>query len=194
MTIREMIDAMLAGKTLIRPSGATAYYDPDDADCAPWVYVGGGKARIGVAWHYPDWSIKPEHRVKGEKCEMCDSTGSLIPPKEAAVGEVKRYREIVQSIQSRVAAVGPYLAIKEVAQEIFALETQLQKSRKQIFGLWRLLDDIDTLDDMCRENDSAFRSKAYRKQRRRFDITSEKEYEKLYKEFADSSQPEATDE
>jgi len=25
----------------------------------------------------------PEHRVKGEKCEMCDGTGSLIPPKEA---------------------------------------------------------------------------------------------------------------
>jgi len=60
MTIREMIDAMLAGKTLIRRDGATAYYDPDDTDFGPWVYVGGGKARMVAAWYYTDWSIKQE--------------------------------------------------------------------------------------------------------------------------------------
>jgi len=60
MTIREMIDAMLAGETLIRPNGATAYYDPDDANCGPWVYVGLAKARMVGAWYYTDWSIKTE--------------------------------------------------------------------------------------------------------------------------------------
>ena len=60
MTIREMIDAMLAGKTLILPNGGTAYYDPDDADCAPWVYVGFKKDRMVDAWYYTDWSIKQE--------------------------------------------------------------------------------------------------------------------------------------
>jgi len=60
MTIREMIDAMLAGKTLICRNGVTAYYDPDDTDFGPWVYVGRGKARMVVAWYYTDWSIKQE--------------------------------------------------------------------------------------------------------------------------------------
>jgi len=60
MTIREMIDAMLAGKTLVRPIGAKAYYDPDDADCRPWVYVGFKKERMVNGWNYPDWSIKQE--------------------------------------------------------------------------------------------------------------------------------------
>jgi len=76
MTIREMIDAMLAGKTLIRPNGATAYYDPDDANCGPWVYVGGGKARIGVAWYYTDWSVKPKAEPKIVK----KSTSSIDKP------------------------------------------------------------------------------------------------------------------
>jgi len=64
MTIREMIDAMLAGKTLIRPNGATAYYDPDDANCGPWVYVGLAKARMVGAWYYTDWSVKPKAEPK----------------------------------------------------------------------------------------------------------------------------------
>ena len=60
MTIREMIDAMLAGKTLIRPNGATAYYDPDDETCVPWVYVGASQSLVSNAWYYKDWSIKQE--------------------------------------------------------------------------------------------------------------------------------------
>ena len=64
MTIREMIDAMLAGKTLIRPNGATAYYDPDDTDFGPWVYVGFKKDRMVDGWYYPSWSIKPEPKKR----------------------------------------------------------------------------------------------------------------------------------
>ena len=64
MTIREMIDAMLAGETLVRPNGAKAYYDPDDTDFGPWVYVGGGKALMVNAWYYTDWSVKPKAEPK----------------------------------------------------------------------------------------------------------------------------------
>jgi len=64
MTIREMIDAMLAGKTLIRPNGATAYYDPDDETCGPWVYVGASKSRMVDGWHYTYWSIKTESKKR----------------------------------------------------------------------------------------------------------------------------------
>ena len=34
--------------------------------------------------------------------------------------------------------------------------------------LWNLLDNIDTLDDACKEDDVAFRKMAYREQRKRF--------------------------
>lgn len=36
--------------------------------------------------------------------------------------------------------------------------------------LWRLLDDIDTLDDACRNNHMKFRARVREKQRERFDV------------------------
>jgi len=47
------------------------------------------------------------------------------------------------------------------------------KARK----LWALLDDIDTLDDACREDDAAFRKRCYAIQRKRFGIMSGDEYD-----------------
>jgi hypothetical protein len=41
---------------------------------------------------------------------------------------------------------------------------------KQRDELWALLDNIDTLDDACREDNERFRSLTYRQQRRRFAI------------------------
>jgi len=82
MTIREMIDAMLAGKTLIRPNGATAYYDPDDANCGPWVFVWGNKARMVDAWYYTYWSIKPEPKkrlmTREEAMGFCLHTPGIV--------------------------------------------------------------------------------------------------------------------
>ena len=34
--------------------------------------------------------------------------------------------------------------------------------------LWKLLDDIDTLDDSCREDDQSFRKAVYRAQQKRW--------------------------
>ena len=45
--------------------------------------------------------------------------------------------------------------------------------------LWRLLDDIDTLDDACRDDHEAFRRIVRSVQRRRFDLMSEKLFEML---------------
>ena len=82
MTIREMIDAMLAGKTLVRPNGATAYYDPDDETCGPWVYVGGNKARMVDGWYCNDWSIKQEPKkrfmTRKEAMGFCLNTPGIV--------------------------------------------------------------------------------------------------------------------
>jgi len=82
MTIREMIDAMLAGKTLIRPNGATAYYDPDDETCVPWVYVGASMSLVSNAWYYKDWSIKPEPKkrpmTREEIIGFCINTPGIV--------------------------------------------------------------------------------------------------------------------
>jgi len=82
MTIREMIDAMLAGETLIRPTGATAYYDPDDEDFGPWVYVGLAKARMVDAWYYTYWSIKPKAEPKPSPRDrmmgFCTNTPGIV--------------------------------------------------------------------------------------------------------------------
>jgi len=94
MTIREMIDAMLEGKKLIRPNGATAYYDPDDANCGPWVYVGGGKARMVGAWYYKDWSIKQEpakrFMTREEAIGFCLYTPGIVVRRNVGVWSLPR--------------------------------------------------------------------------------------------------------
>lgn len=40
----------------------------------------------------------------------------------------------------------------------------------KIQELWKLLDDIDTLDDACKDNDVEFRKKCYQIQQKRWQI------------------------
>jgi hypothetical protein len=47
----------------------------------------------------------------------------------------------------------------------------------QASRLWALLDDIDTLDDACRDDDRAFRFHVRRIQKKRFDIMTGKEWD-----------------
>lgn len=54
---------------------------------------------------------------------------------------------------------------------------------EQIYRLWKLLDDIDTLDDAVKSNDKAFREHARTIQRKRFEIVPDGEVDKLYKQF-----------
>ena len=50
------------------------------------------------------------------------------------------------------------------------LKRILELRTKQRDELWHLLDNIDTLDDACRENDSAFRELSRKHSKRRFEI------------------------
>jgi hypothetical protein len=54
---------------------------------------------------------------------------------------------------------------------------------EQIFRLWKLLDDIDTLDDAVKDNDKAFREHARTIQQKRRGIVPEAEVDKLYDRF-----------
>lgn len=47
------------------------------------------------------------------------------------------------------------------------LDRALQRSRARSAALWTLLDDIDTLDDSCRENDALFRERVRAVQKKR---------------------------
>lgn len=42
--------------------------------------------------------------------------------------------------------------------------------KEQRDALWQLLDDIDTLDDSCRENDAVFRERVRHAQKKRWAI------------------------
>jgi hypothetical protein len=52
-------------------------------------------------------------------------------------------------------------------EKILAENALLRDQRDQ---LWKLLDEIDTLDDSCRSDDGSFRYMTRRAQKRRFDI------------------------
>lgn len=54
---------------------------------------------------------------------------------------------------------------------------------EQIYRLWKLLDDIDTLDDAVKSNDKAFREHTRTIQRKRFEIIPESFVDELYAQF-----------
>lgn len=49
--------------------------------------------------------------------------------------------------------------------------------------LWKLLDDIDTLDDACKDNDASFRKHAYDFQQKRHAILSASEWELRWEQY-----------
>jgi hypothetical protein len=51
------------------------------------------------------------------------------------------------------------------------------------FKLWKLLDDIDSFDDVFKDSDMEFRNATYEKQRQRFDFLPPEEIDKLYDNF-----------
>jgi hypothetical protein len=54
---------------------------------------------------------------------------------------------------------------------------------EQIYKLWKLLDDIDTLDDAVKQDDRAFREHTRKIHRKRFDVVDTEEVDALYDEF-----------
>ena len=56
-----------------------------------------------------------------------------------------------------------------------------EKLQKMVNMLWMLLDDIDTLDDACRGDDSRFRKRAYQVQQKRHDIVGSDGYRLILK-------------
>lgn len=55
---------------------------------------------------------------------------------------------------------------------------------RQAVKLWKLLDDIDTLDDAIKSNDENFRKRCYAIQRKRFAVMSGEQYDALCSHLA----------
>lgn len=64
-------------------------------------------------------------------------------------------------------------------EQLRAERDRYREDAEKAYKLWRLLDDIDTLDDSAKGNDSAFRTKCYEIQRRRFEIMTGEEWERI---------------
>jgi len=65
----------------------------------------------------------------------------------------------------------------------------LEACQRTIYLLWKLLDDIDTLDDACKGDDSAFRKQVYNIQQMRWQFISEKGIDELYEQFQNGKKP-----
>jgi hypothetical protein len=66
------------------------------------------------------------------------------------------------------------------ADRIEALRAEVERVTVEKAALWALLDDIDTLDDICRGDDAAFRERVRSYQRKRFAIMSGEEFDPLH--------------
>lgn len=58
---------------------------------------------------------------------------------------------------------------------------------EQIFHLWKLLDDIDTLDDAVKENDKAFREHTRTLIKKRHTLIDSDDLDDLYARFYDEA-------
>ena len=69
----------------------------------------------------------------------------------------------------------------DLAEDVVRLERELAEARKdaKAMALWKLLDDIDTLDDSAKGNDAEFRRRCYIIQRKRFQIISGDQYDAI---------------
>lgn len=59
----------------------------------------------------------------------------------------------------------------------------MNELHKQIYELFRLLDDIDTAGDMYKEDHVGYRKYVERKQKQRWNFINEKQVNELYTEF-----------
>lgn len=89
--------------------------------------------------------------------EYCSSKG-LFPHEEAV-------RVVVEVGIGEMIVTGD--AVKKIVPDP---DRTLVHRTRQRDELWNLLDNIDTLDDACRENDLAFRELTRKQAKRRFDI------------------------
>lgn len=63
--------------------------------------------------------------------------------------------------------------------QLAAAEARAAEAEQKAARLWKLLDDIDTLDDSEKHDNAAFRNKCYAAQRKRFDIMSGGDYDRI---------------
>ncbi len=54
---------------------------------------------------------------------------------------------------------------------------------RQIYELWKLIDDIDTATDMFKGNYESFQKNTVQRIKKRFDIVPEKKIAKLYNKY-----------
>lgn len=66
--------------------------------------------------------------------------------------------------------------------------TVIEEKDRIIFELWKLLDDIDTMSDIAKDNDKMYRDKVQQIQRLRFNYLTEDQINDLYEKFYDKSE------
>ena len=72
--------------------------------------------------------------------------------------------------------------IQNVNQQGVTLIDPFDKDRI-IFCLWSLLDDIDTMGDISKDNDKFYREKVEQIQKRRHDLLTDEQVDSLYKKY-----------
>lgn len=85
-------------------------------------------------------------------------------------------RELAAAKVERDRVVGLHKGLMQAKEE------ELAAAKVDAVKLWKLLDDIDTLDDAYRSDDKAFRIACYAKQRQRFSIISGEQFDAARKE------------
>jgi hypothetical protein len=70
----------------------------------------------------------------------------------------------------------------------------MMDSDEKIYRLWKLLDDIDTLDDAAKNDALALRNAVRVAQKKRWQVVGEAEIDKLYERFYPANSPEITEE
>ena len=78
--------------------------------------------------------------------------------------------------------VCPYAELQKLLNALPELLKAARDGERRSIQLWKLLDDIDALDDAAKGYDSEFRKRCYAIQRKRFEIMSGEQFDAAMKE------------
>lgn len=122
--------------------------------------------------------------VYAEHGEELDQYGPWEPLYSASALDLLRAQ--LQEERSRSSAA--MIAIEARDEQLTKLESALaaaqaeaREMRGAVVALWKLLDDIDTLDDAAKDNDTSFRNRCYIIQRKRFLTISGDKFDEMQK-------------
>lgn len=120
-------------------------------------------------------SVEIDEAIRGECLELAraywpEDDVRILLIEQARVWVKPRHGDPFLVIEGKLERRTALLSLRDALRRLTGVTAEGTSLADQRDQLWQLLDDIDTLDDSCREFDAEFRDRVRAVQKKRWDI------------------------